>query len=62
VITGIENDDGHGYHAWVIVERLDSGEYRAVSKGMSDTIELRDVKARITRMMGSDIETYRINN
>src|SRR5579859_2226431 len=39
VITGLRSGKNM-FHAWVIVERLPDGEYRAVSKSGADTIEV----------------------
>lgn len=58
VITGLTSGK-HSFHAWVIVERLANGEYRAVSKGAADTIEVTNTRAIIRHMKGSDILIYR---
>jgi len=61
VIVGLSNDR-NGYHAWVIVERLPSGEYRAISKSWEDTIEITDTKRRIEEMQGTDLGTYTLDS
>lgn len=57
VIVGLRNEDG-SFHAWVIVERLPTGEYRAVSKNQKTTIEHIEVKKWITGMQGTDLGIY----
>ena len=58
VITGLPLGNKN-FHAWVIVERLANGEYRAVSKAGADTIEVRNTRTIIRRMKGTDLLTYR---
>ena len=45
------------FHMFVIVDRTPTGDYRAVSKDGSVTMEVIDVKARIRRIKGTDIVT-----
>jgi hypothetical protein len=59
VIVSLNNDVG-GYHAWVVVQRLAGGEYRAVTKYGRDTTEITDTRLRIQNMQGTDIATYKI--
>jgi hypothetical protein len=58
VITGLRSGK-NTFHAWVIVERLPNGEYRAVSKSGADTIEVTNTRAIIRKMKGTDIVIYR---
>jgi hypothetical protein len=63
VVVGLRNEpDLNSFSAWVIVERNAAGEYQAVSKNGSDTVIVNDVKARITRMQGTDLGIYRPAN
>jgi hypothetical protein len=52
---------GADYHMWVIVQRLDDGRYRALSKNGRETIEIKDTRERIQAMQGTDIATYTIS-
>lgn len=59
VVVGLRNEpDPNSFSAWVIVERNAAGEYQAVSKNGNDTVIVNDVKARITRMQGTDLGIY----
>jgi hypothetical protein len=63
VVVGLRNEpDLNSFSAWVIVERNHAGEYQAVSKNGNDTVTANDVRARITRMQGTDLGIYRPAN
>lgn len=63
VVVGLRNEpDLNSYSAWVIVERNPDGEYQAVTKNGDETVTVNDVKARITRMQGTDLGIYRPAN
>ena len=56
VVVGLRNSGG--WHSWVIYDKDTSGEFLAVSKDQSRTIEERHVKEVIRRSQGSDLGTY----
>ena len=56
VVVGLRNSGG--WHSWVIYDKDTSGEFLAVSKDRSRTIEERHVKQAIMRSQGSDLGTY----
>jgi hypothetical protein len=58
VIIGLREDEDGPFHAWVIVERLPDGEYRGFSKDDALTLEATDVRNRIVRNGGTEIDTY----
>ena len=58
VIIGLA--EGQGWHNWVIYDEDFHGEFLAVSKTHAKTICIRDVRARITKMKGTDIGTYEL--
>ena len=62
VLVSLNNGDPGGYHIWVIVQRLEGGEYRALSKDGQETIEITDTRKQIEAMQGTDILTYSLSN
>ena len=56
VVVGLRNPGG--CHSWVIYDQDTSGEFLAISKGQSRTIEERHVKKLIIQQGGSDLGTY----
>ena len=53
---------GNGWHMYVIYDEDADGDFLAVSKIGSKTIEARHVKNIITRMKGTDIMTYELKS
>ncbi len=51
---------GNGWHMYVIYDEDATGDFLAVSKIDSKTIEAQRVKKTITRMKGTDIMTYEL--
>lgn len=58
VIVGLASSGG--FHNWVIYDEDAGGEFLAVSKFRTKTIEERHVKDVITQMQGTDIGTYEL--
>lgn len=58
VIVGLAA--GSGWHNWVIYDEDANGEFLAVSKGATGTIDELRVKEAIIRMKGTDIGTYEL--
>lgn len=58
VVIGLASDQG--WHNWVIYDEDVKGEFLAVSKWNAKTIQIRNVKAAVTRMKGTDIGTYEL--
>jgi hypothetical protein len=56
VVVGLRN--AGGWHSWVIYDKDTSGEFLAVSKDRSRTIEERHVTKAILRSGGTDLGTY----
>ncbi len=58
VIVGLASSGG--WHNWVIYDEDLNEEFLAVSKWKAKTIHIRDVRTRITKMKGTDIGTYEL--
>ncbi len=58
VIVSLANSGG--WHMWVVYDKDADGEFLAVSKLGSETIEERHIKRVITQMQGTDIVTYKL--
>ncbi len=56
VVVGLRSPGGT--HSWVVYDEDTSGEFLAISKDRSRTIEERHVKEAIIRQQGSDLGTY----
>ena len=53
---------GAGWHMYVIYDEDESGDFKAVSKDMKKTMTAVHLKKTITRMKGTDIMTYEVND
>jgi len=58
VIVGLA--EGDGWHNWVIYDEDVNGEFLAVSKGATGTVDEYHVKKVISQMQGTDIGTYQV--
>jgi hypothetical protein len=56
VVIGLRNPAG--WHSWVVYDKDTNGEFLAVSKNGSQTIEERQVKKAIAQSGGTDVGIY----
>ena len=51
---------GQGWHNCVICDEDLAGEFLTTSKWNAKTIQMRDIRAAVTKMNGTDIGTYEV--